>query len=103
LGKTPLSGFELMRLNGLSSLVSSILITGRSELRRVALGNGERKQFSSKVKQYKRLLMNEYVDMESYYCNILKRVDHFLLNPLKKKGVSTKNINHHLFSFSFKS
>lgn len=56
-----------MRLNGLSSLVSSILITGRSELRRVALGNGERKQFSSKVKQYKRLLMNEHVDMESYY------------------------------------
>ena len=56
-----------MRLNGLSSLVSSILITGRSELRRVALGNGDRKQFSSKVKQYKRLLMNEYVDMESYY------------------------------------
>lgn len=48
-------------------MVSSILITGRSELRQLAQGNGERKKFSSKVKQYKRLLMNKNVSVSSHY------------------------------------
>lgn len=51
----------------LSSLVSSILITGKSALHQAALGNGERKQFASKVKQYKRWVMNEKVSVQEYY------------------------------------
>lgn len=58
------------------------MITGRSELRQVALGNGERKQFSSKVKQYKRLLMNEKVEIESHYLPYIIP----LLSQLSKSG-----------------
>lgn len=48
-------------------MVSSIIIKGRSELRQLALGNSDRKQFASKIKQYKRFVINEKVDVEQYY------------------------------------
>jgi len=64
----------LTRFNVLSSLVSSVLITGKSALRQVSLGNGERKQFASKVKQYKRWVMNENVSVKSYYLPYMKKV-----------------------------
>jgi len=63
-------------------MVSSVLITGRSELRRLAQGNGERKQYSSKVKQYKRWVMNDYVSLNSYYLPYMIP----LLLQLSKKG-----------------
>lgn len=57
----------MQRFHVLSSLVSSALTTGKSALRQLALGNGERKQFASKVKQYKRWVMNDKVSVKSYY------------------------------------
>jgi len=63
-------------------MVSSVLITGRSELRQIAQGNGERKQFSSKVKQYKRWVINENVSVESYYLPYMNP----LLEQLSKSG-----------------
>lgn len=71
-GVCHLSKYELQRLNNLSSMVSSILITGRSELRQIALGNPERKKYESKVKQYKRLLLNEHIDHKTYFLPFIK-------------------------------
>ena len=48
-------------------MVSSILVTGRSELRQMALGNPERKQYASKIKQYKRCLQNDHINFSGYY------------------------------------
>jgi len=62
-----LSSYELHRLNVLSAMVSSILISGRTELSKMALCNPERTKLSSRVKQFKRLLMNEHVDTKTYY------------------------------------
>ena len=67
LGAKHLSGHKLSRLNVLSSLVSCILITGKSELRQMALGSAKRTQFASRVKQMKRWLLNEQVDYQTYY------------------------------------
>lgn len=66
-GEGYLSTYELQRLNILSSMVSSILITGRTELEKMALGNPERKKQESKVKQYKRFLMNKNIDIKTYF------------------------------------
>ena len=63
-------------------MVSSILIKGRSELRQMALGNAERKQFASKVKQYKRWLQNEHTDFNGYYLPYVLP----LLETLSKTG-----------------
>lgn len=62
-----LGSYELQRLNVLSSMVSSILISGRTELSKMALSNPERIKLSSRVKQFKRLLMNENVDAKTYF------------------------------------
>lgn len=67
MGKTFLSCYELRRMKVLCSMVSSILFSGRTELQQMALANPERKQHSSKVKQYKRLVMNKQVDLETYF------------------------------------
>lgn len=53
-------------------MVSSILIKGRSELSQMALANGERKQFASKVKQFKRWLLNEKTGFKEYYLPYIK-------------------------------
>ena len=53
-------------------MISSILIKGRCELRQMALGNGERKQFASKVKQYKRWLLNDKTSFKEYYLPYIK-------------------------------
>lgn len=81
-GKKHLEGHALQRMNVLSSMVSSILIRGRSELRQMALGNGERKQFASKIRQYKRLLMNERLDYKEYYLPYIEPI----LECLSKEG-----------------
>jgi len=77
-----LGGHELTRLNVLSSMVSSILISGRSELRQMALGNPDRKQFASKVKQYKRWLQNKHTDFKHHYLPYIQP----LLETLSKSG-----------------
>ena len=51
----------------LSSMVSSILLSGRTELRQMALENTDDKQYASKIKQFKRFALNENVDLETYY------------------------------------
>jgi len=67
LGKKYMSFYELQRIKVLSSMVSSIIFSGRTELQQMALANPESKQHSSKVKQYKRLVINEKVDLETYF------------------------------------
>ena len=62
-----LGSYELQRLHVLSTMVSSILISGRTELSKMALCNPERTKLSSRVKQFKRFLMNEHVDTKTYY------------------------------------
>lgn len=48
-------------------MVSSIIKGGRSELQKMALSDPSRKQHSSKVKQYKRWLLNEQTSYDQYY------------------------------------
>jgi hypothetical protein len=72
LGKVHLSSYELLRLNNLGTMVSSILLTGRSELRQIAYGNFERKKYSSKVKQFKRLLLNKHINASTYFLPYIK-------------------------------
>ena len=62
-----MSGHKLTRFNTLASLVSSVLISGKSTLSHLALGNADCKQHASKIKQFKRWLTNENVDLEGYY------------------------------------
>ncbi len=81
-GNPHLSHYELQRLNILSSMVSSILITGRSELSQMALGNSDRKQHASKVKQYKRLLLNENLSHQTHFLPFIEP----LLKTLSASG-----------------
>jgi hypothetical protein len=67
LGKKYLTSYELMRMRGMSSMVSSIIFSGRTELRQLALENTDDKQYASKIKQYKRLVTNENIDLERFY------------------------------------
>lgn len=48
-------------------MVSSILQQGRSELSQMAKGQTDRKQYASKIKQYKRWLLNDRTDYKTYY------------------------------------
>jgi len=89
LGKKDLRHYEDLRLNVLSSMVSSVLITGRSELNQMALGNPERKQYSSKVKQYKRLVQNKHIDCKTYYEPYIRP----LLLTLSLKGLLVFSID----------
>ncbi len=63
-------------------MVSSILITGRSELSQMALGNSNRKQHASKVKQYKRLLLNENLSHQTHFLPFIEP----LLKTLSASG-----------------
>lgn len=67
LGVRYLGCYEMKRMKVLSSMVSSILLSGRTELQQMALSNADDKQHSSKVKQYKRLVMNENVDLQTHF------------------------------------
>lgn len=71
-GKPYLGSYELQRLTVLSSMVSSILLSGRTELSQMALNNPNRTKLSSRVKQYKRLLMNENIDATTYFLPYIK-------------------------------
>lgn len=88
-GKKYLGHYDLVRLNILCSLVSSILITGESSLQEVARGNPERKKLSSKVKQYKRFVMNAHVDFKTYFLPYIKP----LLSSLGKSGTLVFSID----------
>lgn len=72
LGQSYLGSYHLQRLTVLSSMVSSILLSGRTELSKMALSNPGRTKLSSRVKQYKRLLMNENVDAKTYFLPYVK-------------------------------
>lgn len=74
--------YEFKGLNLLSSMVSSILITGQSNLQQMALGNPERKDKASKVKQYKRVLLNQNIDSKTYFLPYIKP----LLSTLAASG-----------------
>lgn len=73
----------LSRFEVFCSMVSSIIITGRSELAKMARGQDQRKQHASKVKQYKRWLLNEKNDYETYYLPYISD----LLVALSKSGL----------------
>ena len=65
--KKYLSSYELSRLTNLATMVSAILVTGKTELQKMALGDANAVKHSSKVKNFKRFLMNEHINMESYF------------------------------------
>lgn len=67
LDKKFLTSYELMRMKILSSMISSILLSGRTELRQMALENTDDKQYASKIKQFKRFVINENIDLKTYY------------------------------------
>lgn len=48
-------------------MVSCVLIQGRSELSQMAKGQTDRKQYASKIKQFKRWLLHEKTDYKTYY------------------------------------
>ncbi len=78
LGRKHLNCYELLRINNLGTMISSILITKRSEIRQMALGHPDRKKYGSKIKQFKRILQNPYIDYKSYYlsyaCSLLHKL-----------------------------
>ncbi len=82
MGSQNLSGHELDRLNVLSSMVSAILITGRSELRQMARGVSADNQFATRVKRFKRWLLNKHTNYAIYYLPFAEQ----LLKVLSKKG-----------------
>ena len=82
LGITDLSGHELIRLNTLSEMVSSILGTGRSELVQIARGQSPKTKLSSRIKKIKRWILNEKTSYENHY----KPYALELLNRLSKQG-----------------
>lgn len=82
LGKEYLSKYELLRLNSLSNLVSSILKSGDSRLNRLALESTDRKLLSSKVKQLKRVVQNKHLTYDDYFLPYISP----LLKTLSRSG-----------------
>lgn len=72
LGKDYLSPYELIRLNLLSNLISSILIQGDSRINQLALANTDKKKYESKKKQLKRTIKNKHLDFETYFLPYIK-------------------------------
>lgn len=88
-GDKPLKGHELVRMNILASMIASILVTNRSELLRMAAGNPERKKLGSKVKQYKRLLLNDKFNHKTHYLPFIVP----LLSALAESGLLVFSID----------
>jgi len=82
-GSKNISSYELDRLNVLASMVSSILITGRSELRQMARGVSAVNQFATRVKRFKRWLLNKHTSYDIYYLPFARQ----LLKVLSSNGV----------------
>ena len=81
-GTKKLSSYELDRLNVLGDMISAILITGRSELSHLARGVSAENQFASRVKRFKRWLLNVHTSYEVYYGSFAQQ----LLEVLSSKG-----------------
>jgi len=65
-------------------MVSAILITGRSELRCMARGvSSTESQFASRVKRFKRWLLNKHTGYDNYYLPYARQ----LLKVLSKEGL----------------
>ena len=71
-GNPNLKIYENQRLEKVSMLVSSILIKGDSRLNQLALTLTGRKKYTSKVKQFKRLVKNKYINFSTYYQPYIK-------------------------------
>ncbi len=82
LGKNHLSGHALTRLNTLAGMVSSILITGRSEIGQMARGQSAETQVASRVKKIKRWLLSKHSSYEGHYMPYALA----LLEVLSKQG-----------------
>lgn len=72
LGKECLSPYELIRLNLLCNLISSILIQGDSRINQLALANTDKKKYESKKKQLKRTIKNKHLDFDTYFLPYIK-------------------------------
>lgn len=70
--KEHLSAYELIRINLLSNLVSSILIQKDCRLNQLALANTDKKQYASKKKQLRRTVQNKHLDFSTYYLPYIK-------------------------------
>lgn len=88
-GKPYLSSYELIRLNLLSNLVSSILIKGDSRINQLALANTDKKQYNSKKQQLKRTIKNEHINYETYFLPYIRP----LLETLAASGTLTFSID----------
>lgn len=84
-----MSKYELIRLNLLSNLVSSILIQGDSRLNQLALANTDKKQYNSKRQQLKRTIKNDHLNVESYFVPYIKP----LLETLSSSGTLVFSID----------
>jgi hypothetical protein len=89
MGKEHLSAYEIVRLNQLSNLVSSILNRGDSRLNQLALANTDKKKFESKKKELKRTVQNKYLTHDSYFLPYIKP----LLETLSAKGTLVFSID----------
>lgn len=75
LGTGYLNKHELHRLEVLSSMVSGILKSGRSEISQIALSSNEgRKKHTSQKKQFKRFIENRHFTYESHYMPFAKGI-----------------------------
>ena len=66
----------------LSRMVSSVIITGRSELSKMSEGHPQQKQKASQVKEFKRFLCHKKTSYKRYY---LQFISEFLLHLSRSK------------------
>jgi hypothetical protein len=89
MGKEHLSAYEIVGLNQLSNLVSSILNRGYSRLNQLVLANTDKKKFERKKKELKQTVQNKYLTHDSYFLPYIKP----LLETLSANGLLVFSID----------